>query len=84
MVIANRTSRNGDGLLVVDVHVEDLCPGGALPIPEGEQVVPVLDPWIEAARQREVPVYFSRDWHPVRHVSFQDQGGLAPPLPARQ
>ncbi|MBE0617624.1 MAG: isochorismatase family protein [Proteobacteria bacterium] len=78
MVIPDRALRTGDALIVVDVQV-DFCPGGALPIPEGDQVVAVLNPWIEAARQRRLSVYFSRDWHPVRHVSFQDQGGKWPP-----
>ena len=38
----------GDALLIVDVQ-NDFCPGGALPIPEGDRVVPVLNDWIEAA-----------------------------------
>ncbi|MEW6490069.1 MAG: nicotinamidase [Thermodesulfobacteriota bacterium] len=78
MVIPDRALRSGDGLLVVDVQV-DFCPGGALPIPEGDQVIPILNAWIEAAQERGIPVYFSRDWHPARHVSFRDQGGEWPP-----
>lgn len=33
--------RSGDALIVVDVQV-DFCPGGALPIEHGDEVVPVL------------------------------------------
>ncbi len=67
----------GDALLLVDVQV-DFCPGGALPIPEGHAVVPVLNRWIEAARSRHIPVYASRDWHPRGHPSFRAQGGPWP------
>lgn len=67
-----------DALLIVDVQV-DFCPGGALPIEEGDAVVPVLNRWIEAALISSAPVYASRDWHPLGHLSFKDEGGLWPP-----
>lgn len=67
-----------DGLLIVDVQW-DFCPGGLLPVPDGHQVVPVLNEWIEAALKRDIPVYVSRDWHPKKHVSFQERGGPWPP-----
>ena len=70
--------QKGDGLLIVDVQ-NDFCPGGALPISEGDRVVPVVNQWIDAAEKIGIPVYASRDFHPVRHVSFKDQGGLWPP-----
>jgi nicotinamidase/pyrazinamidase len=70
--------REGDGLLVVDVQ-RDFCPGGALAVAEGDQVVPVLNGWIAAARARGLPVYASRDWHPRCHLSFTAQGGDWPP-----
>jgi nicotinamidase/pyrazinamidase len=72
------TLRARDGLLVVDVQV-DFCPGGALPVPCGDYVVPVLNRWIAAAAERGVPIYASRDWHPIHHVSFSEAGGRWPP-----
>lgn len=78
MVSPQEVLRTGDGLLLVDVQV-DFCPGGALPIPDGDQVVPVLNRWLHATRSRGIPVYASRDWHPARHLSFVDQGGRWPP-----
>lgn len=66
-----------DALLVVDVQ-NDFCPGGALAVPEGDQVVPVLNEWIRAAREAGVPVVASRDWHPAGHCSFAEQGGPWP------
>lgn len=68
----------GDALLVVDVQI-DFCPGGALPIPDGDNVVPVLNRWIALAEQADIPVYASRDWHPAGHISFEEQGGPWPP-----
>jgi nicotinamidase/pyrazinamidase len=70
--------QKGDGLLIVDVQ-KDFCPGGALPVEKGDKVVPVLNKWIQAAQKKDIPVYASRDWHTVRHTSFQDQGGKWPP-----
>ncbi|MEE8153719.1 MAG: nicotinamidase [Phycisphaerales bacterium] len=67
----------GDALLIVDVQ-NDFCPGGALPVPNGDTVVAVLNEWIAAALWANVPVYASRDWHPSDHLSFTDQGGPWP------
>lgn len=69
--------RSGDALILVDVQ-RDFCPGGALPVPEGDQIVPVLNDWIAAAQRSGIPVFASRDWHPPGHVSFQEQGGQWP------
>ncbi|MEM8599675.1 MAG: isochorismatase family protein [Bacteroidota bacterium] len=68
----------GDALVVVDVQ-RDFCPGGALAVPEGAAVVPVLNRWVEQAEARGVPVFFTRDWHPADHTSFVAQGGPWPP-----
>lgn len=69
---------HSDALLVVDVQL-DFCPGGALPIEHGDEVVSVLNEWVEAAAGAGAPVYFSRDWHPRTHLSFREQGGEWPP-----
>lgn len=68
----------GDAVLVVDVQ-PDFCPGGALPVAGGDEVIPPLNAWLRAARSRGVPVYASRDWHPPGHPSFREQGGPWPP-----
>jgi nicotinamidase/pyrazinamidase len=70
--------RPGDALIIVDVQ-NDFCPGGALPIAGAGEVVPVLNRWSAAAVARRIPIYASRDWHPVDHVSFESQGGPWPP-----
>jgi nicotinamidase/pyrazinamidase len=73
-----RALEQGDALIVVDVQI-DFCPGGALPIERGDEVVPVLNRWIAAASHAGVPVYASRDWHPAHHLSFRESGGQWPP-----
>ena len=70
--------RNGDALLIIDVQL-DFCPGGALPVPNGDEVVPVLNNWLAAAVEAGIPVYASRDWHPLSHPSFLERDGRWPP-----
>ena len=70
--------QDGDALLIIDAQ-NDFCPGGALAVREGDQVVPVLNRWIEKARRQGIPIYASRDWHPPGHISFKDRGGPWPP-----
>jgi nicotinamidase/pyrazinamidase len=67
-----------DALLVVDVQ-NDFCPGGALAVPDGDRVVPVLNEWADAAVRAGARVYASRDWHPGNHLSFVPEGGPWPP-----
>jgi len=69
--------RRGDALFIVDVQ-NDFCPGGRLAIDKGDAVLPVLNRWIAAAEAKSVPIYASRDWHPVDHVSFSSAGGPWP------
>lgn len=64
-------------LLVVDVQM-DFCPGGALPVPEGDRVVPVLNRYIEMFWKRGSPIFASRDWHPLNSQHFQASGGKWP------
>lgn len=71
-------SQDGDALLLVDVQ-EDFLPNGALGVPGGDAVVPVLNRWIDAALEARVPIVATRDWHPADHVSFEAQGGPWPP-----
>ena len=70
--------RPGDALLIVDVQ-NDFLPGGSLAVPQGDDVVPVLNRYSEMFRKRHLPVFASRDWHPSNHCSFTKQGGPWPP-----
>ncbi len=68
----------GDALIVVDMQ-RDFLPGGALGVPEGDEVIEPLNRTIEAFERAGRPVYYSRDWHPPDHCSFKAQGGPWPP-----
>ncbi|MHC4304991.1 MAG: nicotinamidase [Planctomycetota bacterium] len=68
---------SSDALVIVDVQ-NDFCPGGALAVAEGDQVVPVLNRWIEQARRAGAMIVATRDWHPPDHGSFAAQGGPWP------
>lgn len=65
-------------LLVVDVQ-NDFCPGGALPVADGDEVVPVLNEYVRHFRRVGEHVYYSRDWHPPRTAHFREWGGAWPP-----
>jgi nicotinamidase/pyrazinamidase len=57
--------REEDALLAVDVQ-NDFCPGGALVVPKGDEVVPVIN-----AILRLFPIVVAtQDWHPAGHISF--------------
>ena len=64
-------------LIIVDVQ-NDFCPGGALPVPCGDQVVPVLNRLLIKVKQVNMLVIATRDWHPEDHCSFKSQGGPWP------
>lgn len=66
-----------DALLIVDVQ-RDFLPGGNLGVPDGDAVIPVLNRYIAAMRDKGLPVYASRDWHPRKHCSFKAHGGPWP------
>ncbi len=66
-----------DALLIVDVQ-NDFCPGGALAVPNGDRVIPVLNEMIEWFAARGEPVYLSRDWHPTDTRHFKERGGPWP------
>jgi len=65
-------------LIVVDVQ-NDFCPGGALAVKGGDQVVPILNQYIKMFTDAKAPIIFTRDWHPSDHSSFKSQGGSWPP-----
>jgi len=64
-------------LIVVDVQ-NDFCPGGALAVPAGDEVVAPLNNLIEEFLSRGEPVYKSRDWHPRKTKHFAAYGGTWP------
>ncbi len=52
-------------LLVIDVQ-NDFIPGGQLPVPEGDLIVPLINRLGDRFKQ----VIIAQDWHPPGHASF--------------
>ena len=66
-----------DALIIVDVQY-DFLPGGNLPVPLGEEVIPVLNQYLQVAGAAKIPIFASRDWHPPHTVHFGVDGGTWP------
>lgn len=70
-------------LIVVDVQ-NDFCPGGALGVRGGDQIVPVLNRYIEKFSRARLPIIATRDWHPEKTSHFKSGGGPWPAHCIRQ
>ncbi len=60
-----KIDRKKTSLLIADVQ-NDFCPGGSLPVPKGDQIIPVIN----RIMGRFDTVVATQDWHPQDHVSF--------------
>ena len=54
-----------DILIVVDMQ-NDFCPGGALAVPQGDEIVPTVN----RLAAEFAHVILTQDWHPPGHASF--------------
>jgi nicotinamidase/pyrazinamidase len=63
--VSGMTAGESDVLLVIDVQ-NDFCPGGALTVPRGDEVVPIIN----RLAGRFANVVLTQDWHPSDHLSF--------------
>ncbi len=62
-----------EAILVIDVQ-NDFCPGGALAVAGGDEIVAPINALVP-----EFPVrVFTQDWHPADHLSFASQHGAEP------
>ena len=63
-----------DALVLIDIQ-NDFCPGGALAVPGGDDIIPGVNRLIDSIQS----VILSQDWHPADHRSFAAQHpGKAP------
>lgn len=61
-------------LIVIDVQ-NDFCPGGALAVPGGDEIVPLINSMMPDFDS----VILTQDWHPAGHSSFaSSHAGKAP------
>ena len=68
---------DADALIIVDAQ-NDFLPGGALAVPQSDEILPILNNYIAAFEKRGLPIYMTRDWHPPNHCSFKEYGGPWP------
>jgi nicotinamidase/pyrazinamidase len=59
-----------EALLIIDVQ-NDFCPGGSLAVTDGDKVVTPINKAIKHARENDIPVLASRDWHPSKTKHFE-------------
>ena len=64
-------------LLIVDVQ-NDFCPGGALAVPHGDEVIKPLNKVVDYAKRNGWLILASRDWHPAVTKHFKNYGGIWP------
>lgn len=55
----------GDALIVIDIQ-NDFCPGGALAVTGGDEIMPLVNDLIRNTEH----VLLTQDWHPAGHSSF--------------
>lgn len=67
-----------NALIIVDLQ-NDFLPGGALAVPNGQKIIPVLNEYISLFKNRHLPIIATRDWHPRITKHFKQYGGLWPP-----
>jgi len=61
-----------NAVILVDIQ-NDFCPGGALAVSRGDEVVPVANALTARAKEKGWPVLATQDWHPPTHGSFASQ-----------
>lgn len=64
-------------LLIIDLQM-DFCRGGALAVPGGDEIIPVLNRYIKFFLKKRLPIFASRDWHPKKTSHFRKFGGSWP------
>jgi nicotinamidase/pyrazinamidase len=64
---------SADALIVIDVQ-NCFMPGGTLPVPKGDEVVPLIN---DLAGKFPC-VVMTQDWHPAGHISFASTHGQEP------
>lgn len=75
----NKNTLSTDRIITVAVDVQnDFCPGGALAVTDGDEILPRLNDAFSFTREQGGLVVASRDWHPAVTPHFADYGGMWP------
>ncbi len=73
------TGMDDTALIVIDVQ-NDFCPGGALAVTGGDEIVPLVNGLIDSLPH----VVLTQDWHPSGHSSFASSHSGADPFSTTQ
>lgn len=73
MIKLNKNS----ALIIVDMQNDFLPPNGALPVPDGDKIIQIINQYIEKFKGNKI--FATADWHPENHISFKERGGPWPP-----
>ena len=65
-------------LVIVDVQRDFYHKDGALYVPGGEKIIPVIKKYMEDNADSIGQILFTQDWHPSTHCSFNINGGPWP------
>lgn len=77
--MTNKNTFTADRIITVAVDTQnDFCPGGALAVEDGDQVVEPLNDAFRYTREQNGLVVATRDWHPEVTPHFADYGGTWP------
>jgi len=65
-------------LIVTDVQNDFADPRGSLYVDGGEEIIPVVNDLVAAARESGAVVVYTQDWHPPATPHFDTEGGMWP------
>ena len=71
--------KNANALICIDVQ-NDFCPGGALAVAQGDDIIPLVNQMMHEAKSDGQAVILTQDWHPDNHASFADNHENALPF----
>lgn len=69
--------KRGDALIIVDPQV-DFCPGGALAVEGGDEIMTSISALAREFREAGAVVVITQDWHPANQISFASQHSAEP------
>lgn len=64
-------------IIVVDMQ-KDFCPGGSLAVKDGDKIIGRINQLVAKFKTKGDLVVYTKDAHPINHVSFKDNGGIWP------
>jgi nicotinamidase/pyrazinamidase len=65
-----------DALILVDVQ-NDFCTG-SLAVPDALSIIDNLNAYVDLFFRKGLPIFSTKDWHPIDHSSFTGFGGIWP------